>query len=91
MKHPHRYPSYTACVLKRELRLPRQGPQSGHILMFKATTGPNCRTESEVRPSSLHHAGEKDNNCFIREELSRREILKFTIGDMSGCDTFIKE
>jgi hypothetical protein len=91
MKHLHNYPSFTACVLKRELKLPGQVPPSGHILMFKASTGPNYRTEREVGPSSPLLAGEKDNNCFIKEELSRREIHKFIIEEMSGYDTFIKE
>lgn len=58
--------------------------------MFKATTGPNYRTERDVGTSPLLLPGEKDNNCFIREELSRRETLKFT-EEVSGRDTFIKE
>lgn len=30
-------------------------------------------------------------DCFIREEISRREILKFIIEEMSGNDIHIKE
>lgn len=34
---------------------------------------------------------ETDSNCFIREEISRREILKFVVEEMNGNDIHIKE
>lgn len=34
---------------------------------------------------------EETDNCFIKEELSKREIFKLVAKEMSGYDIFIKE